>query len=186
MTATAAYTVPFVSEEQDTYVLEYSRSPIVVDRRCLILSDDPVLISGIDAATSRRCFRVDDYADVQEAAIAALFCPPALAVLDLRLASANSASRHFAAFCRQLASEQATQVALIGHADDEQEEKLFRQMGATYYFPGVPSAEEIEQLAISAAARIRVSQRNATIELMRQAASNRRAHTCDSRYRPAA
>lgn len=150
--------------------VEQSWFPARPDRVCLILSSNRTLIRRVTKAAAKRSFQVHDYTDVEEAAVAALFSPPALAVLDLAMVYDQSQFRPFVALCRQLATEQTTQLALIGYADDEREEKLFRQLGATYYFPELPSLEDLKQLAIGAASRIRAWQQDATTELLRRAA----------------
>lgn len=166
MTALASY--PSLSDvpAPDANFFEQVHLPSCPERICMVLSQEERLIAAIAAATERRCFQLCEYFDVEEAAVAALFSPPALAVLDLRLAYDLTQFRPFVALCRQLVTERTTHVALIGCADDEREEKLFRQTGATYYFPGLPSAEELGQLAMNAADRIRVSQQDLAAELL--------------------
>lgn len=186
MTALAVYPNQVADEEHTTSACRKMLDDVVLDRNCLILSDDPELIAAVEFAAARRCFRFDDYADVEEAAFAALFSPPALAVIDLRLAHAYSELDRFAAFCKQLASERTVQVALIGSNDDDNEEKLFRTVGATYYFPGPPPQEELEQLAAWTAARVRAQQRRATIELLRRVSSGARRPIVMPRHRSAA
>jgi hypothetical protein len=166
MTALASYPALFAVPAPDADIFEQEHLPSCPERICMVLSQDDGLIASIAAATERRCFQLCDYFDVEEAAVAALFAPPALAVLDLRLAYEPKQFKPFVALCRQLVTERTTYVALIGCADDEREEKLFRQLGATYYFPGLPSPEDLGQLAMNAADRVRVSQQDLTAELL--------------------
>jgi ActR/RegA family two-component response regulator len=142
------------------------------DRVCLVLSKNQPLIRRVAKAATKRSFHVDDFTDIQEAAVAALFSPPALAVLDLALGYEHAQFDPLVALCRQLVTERTTQLALVGYADDEREEKLFRQLGATYYFPELPSLEDFRQLAIGAASHVRACQQDATTELLRRASQH--------------
>jgi DNA-binding response OmpR family regulator len=186
MATLASCPTSFARDSRNNQALEFYIPPADQERNCLVLSDDPLLIAAMDAAATHRSFEVHDYGDAEEAALAALFSPPALAVLDLRLAYEKSQLRQFVALCRQLLADRNTHVAIIGCTDDEREEKLFRQLGATYYFPNVPSPEEMEQLAISAAVRVRTSNRKATIETLRRAVEKSRTTVVEGRFRRAA
>lgn len=145
----------------------YDEAPM--DRNCLVLSDDLQLISEVEIAVTARCFRFEDYTETADAACSALFSPPSLAVVDLRLACLNEELDEILAFCRQLASERSVQLVLVGCEDCDQDERDLRRLGAVYFFRSLPTAEEIEQLAISVSARVRVRQRRATLEMLRRA-----------------